>query len=53
MNKTYAERTPLLIKFYLDTLRDKKMDSTTVFNKINKITRLAESQNDQDLLLET
>ena len=53
LNKTYAERAPLLIKFYLDTLRDKKLDSIAVFAKIDAISSLAESHSDNDLLLET
>ena len=51
LHKTYAQRVPLLINFYRDTVGT--MDAALVFDKINTIKNLAKNNNDEDLLLET
>lgn len=51
LHKTYGQRTPPLVNLYQNVIR--YADSTTVFSTISKIEKLALSQKDEDLLLET
>lgn len=51
VNKTHAERTLQLSKFYDEGIRF--ADSLTVFKQINFIKKTAENANDHELLLET
>ncbi len=50
LHKTYAERSDSLINFYDHILPFS--DSADVFNRIDAIEKLAEENNDRDLLLE-
>lgn len=52
LNKTYAERSPLLSSFYLDTLVNKHISAAVAFKKINTLAKAAEKSGDNDLLAE-
>jgi tetratricopeptide (TPR) repeat protein len=53
INKTYAQRSPLLFDFYINGLRNDELDSVAVFQKINAIALAAGKAGDEDLLSET
>lgn len=52
LNKTYAERSPLLSSFYLDTLVNKNISAAVAFKKINALAEVAKKSGDNDLLAE-
>ncbi|MEO8174763.1 MAG: hypothetical protein ABI581_16825 [Sediminibacterium sp.] len=51
MFKTFAQRAPLLLDFYQGIVRDSS--AATIFQKIDEITKVANKNKDEDLLLET
>lgn len=53
IHKTYAQRVPLLIHFYQDTLLPNAIDSALLFNRINTIESFSKSKGDEDLIMET
>ena len=50
LGKTHGSRTPILTPFYEWGLR--RLDSTTVYNRLHRIDSLARAHNDRDLELE-